>query len=420
MKGFKKILTVLFAFLLVVASLCACANNTENPDNKLPVTPDEGKEDTMKNYWENTVDFGIGVDKDGTMTLGGEKLYLAGVNCYNLFNQCFGTYDAALAKTTLQTLKEYGVKVIRFNCGGYGYDYITDFYLNQTKYVALLSRVVDLAEEAQIGLIPSFFWLDHAVPDYFDEPIRAWGNPNSKTVKFLKEYTQIVVNTLKDRKAIFGWELGNEYNLACDLPNASDLMPALPPHSKRESRTEEDYLSATDVAYAMRVFTQTVRGLDDTGRMITSGNASLRPSQYHQLHEKSWQQDTREQYAQMTAMYAPDGADVISEHVYFTEQRTFDELLTLDQYLAEITAMAKQLKKGYFVGEWGGGNAGDISYYKGIADSMVNADVQLILLWNYNLTEGSIEYSFSAETERGRELLNLVQYMNGRYESEKK
>ena len=51
---------------------------------------------------------------------------------------------------------------------------------------------------------------------------------------------------------------------------------------------------------------------------------------------------------------------------------------------------------------------------------MVNAGVQLILLWNYNLTEGSIEYSFSAETERGRELLNLVQYMNGRYESEKK
>ena len=49
MKGFKKILTVLFAFLLVVASLCACANNTENPDNKLPVPPDEGKEDTMKN-----------------------------------------------------------------------------------------------------------------------------------------------------------------------------------------------------------------------------------------------------------------------------------------------------------------------------------------------------------------------------------
>lgn len=379
---------------------------------------DSAQGDEMESYWEKPDDFGIKVNGEGVMTLGGQTLHLAGVNCFNLFNQCFGNYSETMARITLDVLKTHGVKVVRFDCGGYDYSFIDSYYANRTRYVSLLARIAQCAEERQIGLIPSFFWLYHAVPDYYDEPIKAWGRSDSQTVGFLREYTKTIVDALKGYKSIFGWEFGNEFNLSCDLPNVADHLPALPPTSGRASRTEEDYLSATDVSFAFSEFAAVVRASDGAGRMVTSGNASLRPSQYNQLHFNSWEQDTEAEYAEMTAMYTPDGMDTICEHIYFTEQKTFGENLTLAAYLSRLTAMAKNMKKAFFVGEWGGGSSTDYDYYKGIADDFVDAGVQLSLLWNFNVSEGSTEYSFSADSERGRRLLGIVEYMNGRFADE--
>ena len=60
-------------------------------------------------YWDSTTDFGIVVDGDGVMRLAGKPVYMAGVNCYNLFNQCFDGFSAEKAKQTLRVLKENGV-----------------------------------------------------------------------------------------------------------------------------------------------------------------------------------------------------------------------------------------------------------------------------------------------------------------------
>lgn len=89
--------------------------------------------------------------------------------------------------------------------------------------------------------------------------------------------------------------------------------------------------------------------------------------------------------------------------------------LSLSQYLAVVTATAKLLKKAYFVGEWGGNSENGPEYYGGIGNAFVDASVQLVLLWNFNAVEGSVEYSFSAESERGKMLLELVAQMNARY-----
>jgi hypothetical protein len=74
------------------------------------------------------------------------------------------------------------------------------------------------------------------------------------------------------------------------------------------------------------------------------------------------------------------------------------------------------MKKAYFIGEWGSDLESDITYYRNIARSIFNADVQLSLFWNFNLVEGTIEHSFSSETTRGKEVLNLIKEMNGWYE----
>ncbi len=370
------------------------------------------------NYWQNTTDFGIQVDDNGVMQLAGKDVYIAGTNCYNLFNQCFDDFSAAEAKRALDVLKENGISLVRFNCGGYSYNDLRFYMQNKTAYLDLLYEIVNYAEELEIGLIPSFFWLYHAVPDYYDEPLRSWGCADSKTVQFLCDYTTAIVSTLKDSKAIFAWEFGNEFNLSCDLPNAAEHMPALPAHSVREARTAEDYLSAEDVSYALTRFSQTIRAIDDTGRMITSGNATLRPSQYNQLKYNSWEQDSYEEYKQITAMFAPEGADTISEHVYFQSQKTFGKELTLSQYLSYMMQMSRELKKAYFVGEWGGGSSVDMAYYREIGNNFVDAGVQVCLLWNYNLYEGSIEYSFSTESVRGQNLFTVIAELNHRYQTE--
>ena len=429
----KAMICFLLAFVLLTGAACGSTpTNTEGGGKKpsaagtgaaepttVPHTTDiSGEVEPMVDYWENTTDFGITVDANGVMKLSGKDVYLAGVNCYNLFNQCFGDFSATKAKQTLDVLKENGVPLVRFNCGGYSYDYIQLYMQNPTAYLDLLCQIADYARELEIGLIPSFFWLYYAVPDYYDEPLKSWGCADSQTVQFLCDYTTAVVSRLKDSKAIFAWEFGNEFNLSCDLPNVTEHLPALPPHSTRKARTEADYLSAEDVSYALTRFSQTIRGLDDSGRMITSGNATLRPSQYNQLKYNTWEQDSYEEYKQITAMFTPEGVNTISEHVYFQSQTTFGQPLSLSQYLSYVTQAAKEQKKAYFVGEWGGGSSEDMSYYREIGNDFVDASVQVCLLWNFNLEEGAVEYSFSADSSRGRKLFAVLAELNHRYQTE--
>ena len=440
----KRITCLLLSIILTIGMVCGCNNGTQDvppteypdatepteapttdptiadptmPDNTDP-TDGPDKEETMEGYWQNKTDYGIQVDENGMMQLAGKDIYVAGTNCYNLFNQCFDDFSPEEAKRTLDVLKENGISVVRFNCGGYSYNDLQVYLQNKEVYLELLNQIVNYAEQLEIGLIPSFFWLYHAVPDYYDEPLRSWGRADSKTVQFLCEYTTNVVSKLKDSKAIFAWEFGNEFNLSCDLPNANEHMPALPSHSKRAQRTKEDYLSAEDVNYAIMRFSQAIHAIDNTGRMITSGNATLRPSQYNQLKYNSWEQDAYEEYKQISAMYAPEGVDTISEHVYFQFQKTFGKDLSLSQYLSYVMQAAKEQKKAYFVGEWGGGSDVEMTSYKEIGNDFVDAGVQLCLFWNFNLKENSVEYSYSADSLRGQRILELIAQLNHRYQTE--
>ncbi len=385
---------------------------TEDGDNKIPPYGDENGEEIL-DYWQNTTHYGLVVE-DGVITLNGRPYYAAGVNCYNLFNQCFYNVSTDKAKESLVVLKEYDIKVVRFNCGGYGYSDISYYENNREQYLQKLREIADYAEELEIGLIPSFFWLYHAVPDYFDEPIKAWGRSDSKTIAFMKQYTTDIVEALKDSKALFAWEFGNEHNLSCNLPNAAEHTPTLPIGSSRTERSEDDYLSAKDISYAMTVFAETIRAIDDSGRMITSGNASQRPSQYHQLYYNSWVNDTKEEYTIVTELLNPGKIDCVSEHTYFTEHSSFGEELTLEEYLSEAREIAKSLGKAYFVGEWGGGSQ-SVEYCRDVADQIVAAGVQLSLLWNFNLEENSVEHSFSANSDKGEEMLAIIGEMNSKY-----
>ena len=263
--------------------------------------------------------------------------------------------------------------------------------------------IAEYAETCRIGLIPSLFWHFAAVPRYFGETYRSWGRDTSRTLEFMKTYTRRVVETLQGCKSIFAWEFGNEFNLEADLPNWQEIYKTDDP---------DNCLTADDVQYAYETFVQTVRAVDSTGRLICSGNAALRPSQYHQYVEHSWTADTPQQYAEITRKLNPDGMCSVSEHIYDRERKVgpYDSLLDLDGQLALARDAAHSMGKIYYVGEFAGVLPSEADY-RIFYDAFPRAGVPLSLVWNFSM-KGNIEYSFTAESDRGKYIFALIREYN--------
>ena len=374
-----------------------------------------------KEYWTDpTVSPGLHVDLSTTTDSGrpvpvlclGRKPYRAtGVNCYDLFN---GTvtyddkdsafrFDPSHAYATLDRLKAEGVPVVRFNCGMYYDTELPAVIEYGEQYFATLKKIAEYAETCRIGLIPSLFWHFAAVPRYFGEPYRSWGRDTSRTLGFMKTYTRRVVETLQGCKSIFAWEFGNEFNLEADLPNWQEIYKTDDP---------DNCLTADDVQYAYETFVQTVRAVDTTGRLICSGNAALRPSQYHQYVEHSWTADTPQQYAEITRKLNPDGMRSVSEHIYDLKRKVgpYDSLLDLDGQLALARDAAHSMGKIYYVGEFAGVLPSEADY-RIFYDAFLRAGVPLSLVWNFSM-KGNIEHSFTAESDRGKYIFALIREYN--------
>lgn len=374
-----------------------------------------------KEYWTDpTVSPGLHVDLSTTTDSGrpvpvlclGRKPYRAtGVNCYDLFN---GTvtyddkdsafrFDPSHAYATLDRLKAEGVPVVRFNCGMYYDTELPAVIEYGEQYFATLKKIAEYAETCRIGLIPSLFWHFAAVPRYFGETYRSWGRDTSRTLEFMKTYTRRVVETLQGCKSIFAWEFGNEFNLEADLPNWQEIYKTEDPDNRK---------SADDVQHAYKTFVQTVRTVDTTGRLICSGNAALRPSQYHQYVENSWTVDTPQQYAEITRKLNPDGMRSVSEHIYDLKRKVgpYDSLLDLDGQLALARDAAHSMGKIYYVGEFAGVLPSEADY-RIFYDAFLRAGVPLSLVWNFSM-KGNIEHSFTAESDRGKYIFALIREYN--------
>lgn len=385
-----------------------------------PSTSNSSNQETV-DYWEQEDSFGLHVE-DGYLTLGGEKFYGIGANCFNLFNSSINdNYSTETAEESLRILKEHGVPVVRFNCGMYyGPELVYYDGASKSHYLQALERVAQVAEELQIGLIPSLFWHVKTVPDYVGERVIDWGTPGSKTREFMKEYTTDVVNTLKGYKSVFGWEFGNEFNLQADLP----IEVFLPTMSAEDAIGM--MITSEAVMDAYLDFSQIVTELDPHGRIITSGNASLRDCQYNLQQSLSWILDTQEEHDKMNLDFHPGQMNVVSEHNYFFEYNLSDEngareTVTLYEYMKNAVNTYREHGKAYFVGEFGpSASDGTTTEEKNalmeeMFRTMMSTRVQLSLVWNYD-NLGVTEHSFTEKDERGIFILNLLKTCNEEYQ----
>ena len=380
-------------------------------------------------YWsdENTINYGLKVSS-GTLTLNGNAFYGMGANFYNLFNNSFrstGVFDLGRAFQGLRVLAESKIPVIRFNVMGYdratwyrtnvrdGVD--TALYVNHRQaYLSALKALADEAERLHIGLIPSFIWCHDDIPNYYDEPLNYIGRADSQTVSHIRQFTQDIVDTLKDNKSVWGFEFGNELSLAADLPNWTEHTLPSPPWSARKTRTIEDKITADAVNYIYRVFAETVKANDPHNRMILSGNGEIRASQYNQWKHGTWTKDTVDQYREVSGYLNPNPMDTVTEHLY--------DISTFASGVQKLLDYARAVNKTAVIGEFGATiptgtkpTAGNFETWNNFINIIVSNKVPLSLVWNYTAVGTTVEYSFNESTEYGRSILYLVISANNRF-----
>jgi endo-1,4-beta-mannosidase len=342
----------------------------------------------------------------GQITKDGKEYRAVGVNYYSAFYRTLINPQDKSYKLGFKTLANYNVPFARVMLGGY---WPTDYELyrqDKKKYFALMDEFIREAETQHIGLIPSLFWNFSSISDLVGEPVNYWGKPESKTIQFMREYTQEVVTRYRSSPAILGWEFGNEMALYVDLPNASEFRPPVnvdkgtPTH-----RTEKDDLTSPDATTAWLEFAQTVRRLDPS-RIISTGNALPRPSSYHNSHDGNWKKDSIGEFESVLIRDNPAPFDVYSIHIYPHHEGKYfgDSTISLDGILKVITTISKTHKKPVFIGEFGiqksGNEAQDKTKFCNLLNSIIQSNISLASLWVFDFPFQ--ENSFNVTTDNNR------------------
>lgn len=400
MNKFGIALFLLFFFFLQTA----CIEGDGPEENEIPISEDSYP--------------GLSVSPTGQLLLNGEPFYGIGVNYFNAFTRTLeqGKENDKSYEIGFAYLKERDIPFIRFSLNGY-WPKNWDLYKNNPdRFYKNLDTFVKTAEEYGIGLIPSFFWHNPTIPDLVGESVNQWGNVNSKTHEFMRKFTQEIVVRYRDSQAIWGWELGNEFNLLVDLPgNDSNLPPVVPSLGTPTNRTKEDKLSTSDLLVMLKSFANEIRKYDHS-RIIISGNAIPRPAAWHLKQNRQWTTDTKEQFIQMLGVQNIDPVDNLSVHIYpsASDEAYFsDGKEDIDGIVKACMDASRQLKKPLFVGEWG---AQEVLYgsetpnkFVEILSSIEKNQVPLSAMWVFDYPPHDTEEGINVSPDNGKREYMLQQ-----------
>jgi hypothetical protein len=348
---------------------------------------------TARPIGAETTPRGLTANEGGVLVRAGRPFRGIGVNYLDAFSRLLvlpepGPDDLARVRAGLEALAKYGIPFARIMGCGYWPVENRLYFDDKAEYLRRFASVVDLAEETGIGLIPSLFWHTATATDLMDEPRNRWGDPTSRTHAFMRGYVRDVVGRWADSPAIWAWEFGNEYNLDADLPNASEWRPPVVPElGTRLSRDERDDLTHEHIHTAFRAFAREVRR-HDPHRIILSGNAAPRPSAWHQREYLSWDQDSREEFAEILRYENPDPLDALSVHQYEQTERRFGTEVSVADFLRICVRESLKARKPLFVGEFGAdesaGHHVAAARFDQLLDAIVTTGVPLAALWVYD------------------------------------
>lgn len=347
------------------------------------------------------------VNADGTLTHNGKPFRGFGVNYVGCFWRLLENPDDAPIRAGFRALAAARIPFARFAACGYWPSDNGLWASDRSGYLRRLDRVFDAAERAGVGLIPSLFWHYPTLPDLVGEPVRALGDPKSKTHAQMREYTSILVRRYRKSPALWGWELGNEYNLPADLPNAAEHRPPIvADKGTPKRRSADDEVTHAMIRTVAREFGREVRR-HDTERLLHAGHGFPRASAWHQERERSWTQDSAMQFVQTLIADSPDPIDTLGGHLYAEESPRFGKPFSAEALLAAAQTAAHTARKPLFVGEFGTPGGDTKPEFAQMLDALVSADVALAALWVFDFPPQN-EWSVTADNARAYQLAAIA------------
>ncbi len=284
------------------------------------------------------------ITPSGELHRDGKPFRALGVNYFDCFLRLLKNPDPTSVERGFEVLSRHGIAFVRFCATGFWPVDMELYGKDRDEYFRRFDRVVRLAEEHHLGLVPSLFWATFTVPDLVDEPVRAWGDPKSRTHRWMREYVKEVVSRYANSPAIWLWEFGNQYNLCVDLPNAADVRPPVAPWwGTPMRRSAADDLTTAHLQTALAEFVRAIRA-HDPHRPISSGHSIPRPTAWHQWRFGRWTRDRREEFEEIVEAHHPPGVNVISAHLY--AEANWERLPWLDE-------VSRKLGRALFIGEFG-------------------------------------------------------------------
>ena len=301
-------------------------------------------------------------------------------------------------------------------CGGFWPADQKLYLTDKAEYFRRLDQVVHAAEEAHIGLIPSLFWNAATVPDLVGEPLDQLGNPQSRSVAYIRKYTEDVVRRYKNSPTLWGWEFGNEYTLASDLPNASEHRPAVWPQlGTPKERTARDELASQELHVAFVAFAKTVRRFD-SARMITTGNAIPRVSAFHNSHGGTWESDTAAQFAAVCGA-TTRSRSTRSAFIFTRMTKTLipEARPAWTHWWGWRFSRRPSGGKPLFVGEFGAaktlGAMQERARFQELLSAIVKNRVPLSAFWVFDMTQQDADWNVTTGNDRAY-MLSLVEQAN--------
>ena len=285
-----------------------------------------------------------------------------------------------------------------------------------------MDAIVKYAEKKKIGLVIDFFWNDSTLFYYNKEQRADMGNVGSNSMKFARKYVEDIVKKYKNSLAIWGYEIGNEYNLDVDLYPTSSVNVKPSSSINGTNYNSKDFFTTNELITFYTEISKTIYSLDPY-RFITNGDAAARAgaaSLYGQTkniyysNHKSWDNKFdytgSTEYMNMILKLSPSYINTTSFHLYnYDLERSIGGF---DAYLKMYVNYARNNKKALYLGEFNGNTSmGDSEsnfskelFNQEITSIKNNSSIQLssVWMWNREANDGSYIISNQAEKDRYR------------------
>ena len=348
----------------------AISNNTSNVTSK-PID--------LKSPWGKAQKTQPGLYvEDGVLKLGGKKFYGIGTNYYdgplrNYINPMNGNPTRGIEWIASQELP-----FIRARFSAWGAEGMDAFWNNRAEFFGNFDRFVAQCEKSHVGIIATLVWTPNQYIEEGETMAEFFQNTNGKNYKKMLTFIEAIVTRYKNSPAIWGWEIGNEFNLDVDL----------------NTRPVTVGLTADILADFYRDIAARIRKWDGTNRIISTGNSQNRQVSWNLMHGNGWTMDTIEQQREMTKHWDTPDMSVTSIHVYNRTQIVDGKQVSVSDYLSTLVGFCKEMKKPLYIGEYCDDEMNNLDRteevlkeslekFRVLHEAIMANDIQLSTLWIY-------------------------------------